>query len=213
MGSGTRERREGRRSIQKLQIPRTKHQRTAKSSIERILFSKYTRENKVQLFRLAVMAPRLIGQCRLGSRDHSKKELRFLCLLYATPNNTSKFLFGDSFICLAIIRADACAASHKLIDKPIVTRVTRNFLHKANDVFAKFRRSFLQVKRMSFSLVQICFIIQLKCSARNFWIFRITVTVVWRHWRLKLVISLALGCWSLEFHIQGANTVMLMGGR
>ena len=125
----------GQQAFQKLQIPRSKLQRSTKlqdpNRIARcqfrsladlnfsgawglesgISFSKDAGKDEVQLFGFAIKLPGLISHARFRSSDHSKEELRFLSLFDTTANRISKVLGGWNLVLHARANASDCCTN------------------------------------------------------------------------------------------------------
>ena len=69
-----------------------------------------------------------ISQFWFRSRDHPKEKLCFLSFLSAATDYVSEVLLRNSLVRLAIIATNTCAATHQLIDQPVIGRITRNLL-------------------------------------------------------------------------------------
>src|ERR1051326_8111205 len=74
------------------------------------------RENQVQLFRLLPELARLRLQGRNGPHGHPNMEFSLAGLFLANTDVLSEFIPRIGIIRFAIVSADACSSSHKLVD-------------------------------------------------------------------------------------------------
>jgi len=82
----------------------------------------------MKLSRFAEKFARLVSEAGFSSHDHPKKMLGFLCFLYAAPNNIAEILLRNPLVSLAVICANTCPATDKLINQSIVRGVARYLL-------------------------------------------------------------------------------------
>src|SRR5207245_8562580 len=89
-------------------------------------------------------------QLRFRSHDHPEEELGFFRLLDTATYWMPKVFLGNTFICLTIIRSDACPAADQLIDEPIIRRSAGNHFRESNDSLSENSRSLQQIKWVQF---------------------------------------------------------------
>ena len=120
----------------------------------RSLFPPHRAKDQVQFFRLAPKFPRFFSQSLLRRSNHPEKEHRLFGFLAARADLVLEIPARDGIVGFAIICAQTCSCTHKLVNKPIVLRMidtARNLFCKTNDPLAKLRNtlSFVSVSSIS----------------------------------------------------------------
>src|SRR6266487_4275830 len=102
----------------------------------------------MELLRLAPQLPRLRLEANFGSSDHAQEELCFSGFLLAGADAFLKIFPRNTFVCLAVVCANAGSCANQLINESIISRTAMDFLPESNNCLAETSGPFLKIVRL-----------------------------------------------------------------